>query len=262
MIRDVGLAYAEKSYFDLRRKISVELERDVLSEIENVARMYRQFIVGVGGERARQAVLKTNVVASTTASGRQNSAAVASLGGLLPEWAPRGKRYLRWKRRKYGHARWFENDGYLGEKLSKGSTWQAAFGPVNVRVIRTAANTGNPQATQITDGSAVGSQIFSVAKIEVRAFTDITAQMLPALITGRLEFTGIDGRKSGLLSGFSSQLQYRLGGRVQRYRPTLEPFLGFALTRAIPAAVFQRIQRSTGGRLNTDTTVQKTYRPR
>jgi hypothetical protein len=49
-------------------------------------------------------------------------------------------------------------------------------------------------------------------------------------------------RKNGLIgpvAQYDRELAYRLGGNP--YRATLEPFLGFVLTRAIPAAVRNRV---------------------
>jgi hypothetical protein len=268
IVEQVGLQYADNAFKDLQSRIGASLQGDVRNEIEHVARQFRKFIVGSTGARSSRADLTTSTSnARGTGPLRTEIEGLrsASVGGTF--WTPRKKRYLTEKRQKVGHNRWFEHQGELSKGIRNGSTWTNAFGPISIKVQRVKSISGlantldfggkslTPRDANVFGGRAKGT--FSVARIEVSAFGKITPAMLPALITGKMDAPiPSDGRTTGLiglLGNANPALAYRLGGGPNvPYRPTLEPFLAFALTRAIPSAVFNRIQAGMG----TDTQIR------
>ena len=66
---------------------------------------------------------------------------------------------------------------------------------------------------------------------------------------------GANPRRSGLLALLGPQTAWRLGGnpRTVPFRPTVQPFLAYFLTRQLPNAVFKRIEQGLAGRLNDST---------
>lgn len=258
IIEDVGLEYADAEYERLKSQIEYTLRNDVLQEIEHVARQFKQFIVGSSANsRSMRAELST---AAQTSTGYALDGTPLSNSKLVGgrAWTPRKKRYLRDKARTVGHQRWFEHRGLLGSAINKGSFWTNAFGPIQVKVVRRASeesitgrlNAGGAQQTsqtaKIFGRASVGR--FAVARIEASAFGRITPAMLPALISGNTDASvPADGRASGLMNLVGNadlRVAHRLGGGPHvPYRHTLEPFLAFAITRAIPTAVFNRIQK-------------------
>lgn len=58
-----------------------------------------------------------------------------------------------------------------------------------------------------------------------------------------------------LVAQHSEEMAHRLGGRnPEKYRPTLEPFLEFFLTKSMRYAVQQRINNGLGAKLNIEYT--------
>lgn len=268
---EIGLIYAEESYKTLKTNVEFALQNDVRQEVEHVARQFRQFIVGSeANTRKMRGELSTAV---QTARGYALDGTPLSgqpVGGKA--WTPRKKRYLREKLTDVGHQRWFEHTGYLGKVMNRGSLWLNAFGPIQIRLTRSAAVSSNDgvakrgnRETAAAGAKVFGSSstgLFSVGRIEASAFGKITPAMLPALVTGKMETPSPDdGRKTGLIGlvgNVSLPSAYRLGGGPNvPYRQTLEPFLAFAITRAIPTAVFNRIQKGLTGDIDG-----RGYRPR
>ncbi len=259
---DVGLIYAEKSYENLKASMQAVIRRDVQQEVEHVARQFKQFIIGSeSNTRKMRGELSTAVQTNRGYALDGSPLSSQPVGGR--SWTPRKKRYLREKMTDVGHQRWFDHSGYLGQVMNRGSLWENAFGPIQIRVVRTTSNasqggsitrgdrTLTGQTAKIFGQSSTGT--FSVARIEASAFGKITPAMLPALVSGKMNAPiPEDGRTTGLiglLGNVSRPAAYRLGGGPNvPYRPTLEPFLAFAITRAIPTAVFNRIQKG----LNSD----------
>lgn len=258
IVEQVGLEYSEELYKDLQFRVQSALRGDVRNEIEHIARQYARFIPGIGGQRFPRAELTTSTADRTgNYPGYSELWALkkAQVGGIY--WTPRKARYLTAKRNAVGHTQWFKHKGDLKAGMANGSFWLNAFGPISVRVVRTKSTSQSRQSLDfggksldVTNASILGPRskgTFSVARVEVAAFGNITPSMLPALISGNLDSPVTkDGRQTGLmqLAGNADlEMAYRLAGDRKNvpYRPTLEPFLAFALTRSIPFAVFNRI---------------------
>lgn len=280
IIESVGLEYAEKYYDDLKTKISTTMSDDVRKEVEHIARQYKKFIVGSeANQRSTRGELTS--FAATEGQTALNSQGLKSFNIGGSRWASRNRQYLSDKMKKKSHQRWFEYDGVLGEAMRKGSVWLSIFGPISIKVIRTKSVsvkegsrkrveepldfnglTRSVRTAKLFGESGVGK--FSVARIEVRALGRVTPAMLPALVSGKADAPiPADGRKTGLLNlvtAYDRSLAHGLGsGQQVPYRPTLEPFLAFALTRSIPSAVFNRVAQGLNQR---DLTGGKTMRYR
>ncbi len=246
IVSEVGLEYSQKEYQALRDTIRDQVSRDVHREIQHVARQYVDLIIGARNQRSSRATLRSSTQGSPTAGGFATAEAQVSLPNR--PWAPLSPRYAAWKAKHNYPAGHFQLSGFLGREMGKGSTWTGVFGPVSIRVLRT-SNDVKPQIIPtIRQGF---NQIFSVGKIEVRALGQIDANMLPALTKGGgIGFSGDGNALMSLVYNKNKELEYGLAGNMARvpYRPTLEPFLGFLLSKAIPAAVHNRVATLTYGK--------------
>lgn len=263
---EVAILTADNIWDTVSGKLRTRLIRDGNREIAAVAQQFKRYIVGANGM-------------NRGVTGRLESAAAGAEGlpvsqRLSLTWADRDKSYLARKKREVGHTKWFEHGGGLGggienpvnrelqNAIGKTSTWTRAFGPVGVRITRRSTEFGGPKTPRMLDvgGGMAYSEVtdtkrnrLSIATVSVYAFGRITPQMLGALHQGG--DTGpssyIDGRATGLIGLLPTQLQYRLGGNPEYvpYRPTLEPFLEFFLTRSLPNAVTRRLEQGVLSRL-------------
>ena len=236
IVRQVGLVAAEERYKELTQSIKAELYRDVQQEVERIAYYYNRYVVGRAGIRDRAITLK-----GQTTTVREDM--------KFGKWEPLAKSTVRRKK----HSRFFEDKKNLREQTQAGHVWEDAFGPIQIRVVRTKSGLVDLGGARPYRGlGARGRNNFSVARIEVFALGKITAAMLPDLATGVPAQSGYtdQARRAGMLDmlpGGKNGLRYKLAnwgrqsGVDAPYRPSLEPFLSFVLTRAIPRAVQSRI---------------------
>lgn len=234
IIREVGLEASERAYRKLTKTIRSELRQDIEQEIENIARFYTQIVIGRSGVRNRS----HTITAQTT----ETQGAI-----VFGPWKPLSENTIKRK----GHSNFFRDRRGLAAQVNRGAFWTENFGPINIRIdrIRSEGPLGvRPYASGFSGKDAVH---FSVARIKVSALGKITSAMVPELATGRLGYGGYNGRETGLMDLIGDQetrLKLANWGRDKKgaYRPSLEPFLGFVLTRAIPQAVFRRIKDRRG----------------
>jgi hypothetical protein len=137
-----------------------------------------------------------------------------------------------------------ERSKALGDEMKNDASWYSFFGPLRIRLVR------EKDKVLRRDGSGH----FAVGRIEVRAFGNLTPSMLPALSTGNpRDIEAGDGRSNGLINLVhrkNPKIGHHLAGGRSRnvpYRPTVEPFLSFVLTRSVPTAVFSQLRRATDG---------------
>jgi len=255
--RKVAFSYAQDQYEFYKENLEAGIEGDVRRELTNLASLYRRHIIGSTTDRP------TGIIRSVI-GGAQSLA----LSSALPRWAPRNARYLKRKLSATGRASWFDNRGWRTHKgqhwspsdtgllfaESRADTWETIFGPIRVVFRKSRILTeADAQAAVIIDGSKKAK--IQIGTVSVYAMNKLTPAMLPALRTGdpsaMTPDTGND-ELMDLVASYDQRLAYRLGQRsslTKRYRPTLEPFLGFFLTRSIPAAIQSRIQRGSLGRI-------------
>jgi hypothetical protein len=240
IIREVGLKYTNDRWKELNGRIRGQVERAVRREIAHMARQYQRGVVGRGQRKTQFNI--TSAVQSENRAGILSPSASVPMNRPWPSLTPK---YSRWKANhgySQGH---FLLHGYLGQRLSKAESWTEIFGPVAVRVIRTAP--GEVKGLPKIEAMGERQARFHIGKIEVRALGKITANMVPALAGQPIGF-GTAGRTNGLLglvAANDEELAYHLGQNpaTAPYRSTLEPFLGFVLTKAIPVAVKARVTK-------------------
>lgn len=258
--RNVAFDYAQNQYTETRKIVEETVRGDVEQELVNIASQYRRFIIGANGAMTRPAgVLKSLITGVPT----------LALSGALPSWAPRNAEYLRRKRNATGNEDWFDNRGWrrrggqswapdspgLLFQKSRAEVWEDMFGPIKVRFFKSRAlQQPTPSATLSTGAS--GHTEIAIGTIQIYALSKITPQMLPALAqnSGAIPMASDEGNDGlmDLVKAKSEPLAYRMGQRsslTKRYRPTLEPFLSFFLTRSIPAALQRRLAAGRLGRL-------------
>lgn len=270
VIEDIALKYAEGTFRTVKADIQSRVMRDIDTEISWMAGRMRTALIGISGSKTGpngSTTMAHEVAASSRAAGIKGAHSASD--GI--RWPRRSQQYLEWKRSHYGHTRWFLNKGsVLGGSLGKKSTWVSAYGPVQVRVTRGAGlgssviGSGRALSSRQRYQSRRGYTRYkdaensnfrtSVCRIEVGALGKITPQMLPGLASGAMGIYHPDGRKSGLLGMLPTEIAYRLGGDNTSvpYRHTVEPFLTFFLTRAVPNALFLRMEQGLKTRLDVE----------
>jgi len=250
LVHDVAITVADAMWIKLRTQIAVQIRLDVKREISKMAQRYKIMTIGVSA--GYSGAVGTLSPASEIATGFPNP--TYRLTGTRP-WAPRNTEYLRRKQKRMGHQDWFSYRGGLGAMMGRADTWIEAFGPIVVQITRSALSSSDAFASGYKPenrlpgvGAAAGNkQRVAIANVRVAAFQNITPAMLPALISGNIDEQASDGRRTGLIGLFPSPIAYALGGgHFVPYRHTIEPFLGYVLTRAIPNAVMRRLQVGLG----------------
>lgn len=238
----VALRFSEDKFKILAGRVEQQIQKDMLAEIQNFARQYARYVTGAPENAGPPANITTVI------DGLRSQKFGAT-------WVPRKGKYLDRKYREFKHKRWFDrgekgqgskgglarpsikNAGYMRKVLANPQSWTGFFGPVAVRVTRKSS----VSAGSIPSGSAYANTPFAshgrdkirigLADIDIDAFENITPQML----------TG-DGSLADYVGSLNPALGYRLGGG-SAYRPTLEPFLEFALTRSFPQALRNRLSK-------------------
>lgn len=258
IVDDIALFHVASQKDSLRSKVVKSLERELHAEFKHVVAEYSQYIIGADDQPFGRI------------STRDGNDAVG-LGSVLPKWAPYSDSYRERKLRTVHHLRRFIFDGFMAEKMSDPEVWKKQLGPIKVTFNTDGAIHGKrTRGSQVIAGRtrrdfkaiprdrSSDIRYYTIGKIEVEALGNITPAMLPALATGELQASL--SKPTGLIDLFRSvkeegsprnrrgqfrtrsTLAHRLGGKGP-YRPTLEPFLGFFLTRSIPTALNNRLSK-------------------
>lgn len=243
--KEIAMNMEDRYWKNMKFHIAKTVEADIRREMAHLAQEYLRLIVGISGNNeGPRGTIKT---VSNPAYGDHNFASY----NMNIAWDERSIKYLRRKREDRGHTHWFEYDHVLKRTMGKAETWYKAFGPIEVQVVRKgnslsqaeAAAAGHDPADRF---SGYGSERVRVqiGTIRVFAMRSITPQMLPALATGRIDDWAEDGTATGLIGRFPRDIQHGLAGnrKFVPYRHSVEPFLSFFLTRAIPNAVMRRLE--------------------
>jgi hypothetical protein len=141
------------------------------------------------------------------------------------------------------------------KKNTNADVWMSMFGPIRATFTKSTAASGSANVP----GSAALKQFvvapghfkIAVGTLKVYALTKLTPEMIPALTSGdprTINPATRDGNPGlmTLVKGVDKDMYNRLDGRSSRatgsiYRPTLEPFLAYYLTRSVPAAIKNRL---------------------
>lgn len=224
-----------------QRRLQANIQRDfgpvVERELQQMARDVSRLAIGINGDSGNNSprgILSISGRISKPMIGNSGPMSIASMTG---EWAVRNKAYMKWKMRKYRTRKWFLNSGKMQDQLGKVGTYKNAYGPMSIRFIPT--NMGRGALSNLGRSGGGQSTNIQIGRLEVTPLRRLRLSDLPGL--------GQPATYSpGLLSGFSTGLQRKLTGHPNTtgYRPILEPFLTYYLTRKIPNAVYRRLEDS------------------
>lgn len=268
MIENFAFSYAEDSFREMAGRLEVQLRRDIMRELRHMAALFQRHIIGAAPSSSHPAGYLDTVAPSW--EGVYDRVAIRA---SVPAWAARSHQYLRDKKRVIGHQRWWESHGTLAKAMTT-DNWISSFGPIHVEFRRshkaqlTTPNTAAPgqrstarnNYATVFGGTNNGHVKVVVGTVRVVALTNITPQMLPALRSGDPTTLNSDRGNDSLMlmvqAGMGDDVAYRLGRLSSkesgmRYRPTLEPFLAFFLTRAVPNAIADRISSGRLGSLRS-----------
>lgn len=244
--KEIAMNMEDRYWNNMRFHIAKTVKADIRREMAHLAQEYLRLIVGISGNNeGPRGKLQT---VSAPAYGDSNFSSYS----MNIAWDERSLDYLNRKRKEKGHTHWFEHDHVLKRTMGKAETWFDAYGPIEVQVVRAkggslsqaeAAAAGHDPADRFS-GAENRKVRVQVGTIRVFAMRSITPQMLPALATGRIDDWAPDGTTTGLIGRFPRDIQYGLAGnrKFVPYRHSVEPFLSFFLTRAIPNAVMRRLE--------------------
>jgi len=252
VVNDLTFRAAEGQFEEIRSRIQASFLKDARRELTHLAALYRRHIIGSARSKGRPTgMLGYALPPSDTGVGDDDDA--IAIASTLPDWAPLSKKYLREKGRNNWSAARFSARGNLAKNM-RAETLIQAFGPIRVSVRRNLRSAPPKAATFNFDGKAK----INVATVRVFALTFITPSMLPGLRSANpFEVKIGDGGNYGLRNLMRTNVGDEFANSVSgfsaretgsRYRPTIEPFLTFYLTRSIPNALALRIEQ---GRLRS-----------
>lgn len=244
IVPNLLVRYGDKSYPQIVARLKTEIERDARRELRHLARIYMRTIIGAGYTRSGPAFggLSTAMAGGPTTSKILNQ-----------PWPARSPEYIARKRRKGLTPNWFIAETQtLKAHMGKAALWEEMFGPIRVSIIKkNEAGVSDRAGAAAIKGAAdniLGSNNpadavrLGLLQIKVEALGRVTIPML----TRYSSQSGL----IALVAQHDAGLAYRLGGRNPAlYRPTLEPFLEFFLTKSLRYAVNQRIQNGLGAKL-------------
>jgi hypothetical protein len=250
IVEDFAVSYGDKMFDLLKRTVQERMQADIERELDHMAQLFMTHVIGIAGRnRGPTGTLSTVAPESDAMKGMPglNGTFVRSLTG---DWPRREPSYMQ--ARKWAGDAWFQRTGAVLGGLRSPKAWTGAFGGITVSVNRhTSLNRKDLGSTKLvaTNYSRNTDTKIAIATIRVQAMTRITPGMLPALGGGGLGDFGSNPRGSGLLAMLGERAAWRLGGNPQTvpFRPTIQPFIGYFLTRAMPNAVFKRIEQGFQG---------------
>jgi len=143
---------------------------------------------------------------------------------------------MKYKVRKYRTRRWFKNTGRLQDQLASIGTYRSAYGPISIRFTPTPLASPGGVSSLGRSGGGQSTRIM-IGKLEVSPLRRINLNDLPGI-----------GQKASynprLMNPLADSVEKKLTSRPKqgKYRPVLEPFLTYYLTRRIPNAVYRRLE--------------------
>lgn len=226
-----------------QRKLKANLHRDfapiVERELQQMARDVARMGVGLANpNNPPPGRLSISGKISSYMAGRSAPMNIASMTGT---WATRTKAYMRRKVKKYKTRRWFKNTGRLQSQLKSLGTYRSAYGPVSVKFTPRQVQGGSSGARVVGLGRSPGGQSrnIQIGRLEIKPFRRLSLGDLPDI-----------GQKAdynrSLLSPLADSIERKLTGQPKtgKYRPVLEPFMSYYLSRKIPNAVFLKLEQS------------------
>lgn len=254
LVQQVAFTFADHLWEKLKTEVQSRIERDIQIELNWTAHLFMQHVIGISGRNL-----------GPTGEFSAKAPRAAAFTGRLDEegirmqpWARRSRKYLDWRASKGegDPAPWFRrHHPSILDSLRSASTWTSAFGGINVIFTRTTSfgpsDSAAAQFNTRLKGTRGGNVRVGVGTVRVEAMKRLTTAMLPALGGASLDDVGSNPQSSGLLSKLGPDIANRLGGNPARvpFRATIQPFLGFFLTRQLPNAVLKRVEQGMKGAL-------------
>lgn len=256
LLREVAIATSKRTQENARRSLVTRIKSEIRREIIKMAQTISRFVVqperakGPSGI-ARMAASGVSQTMQTTLGRGMSGVGYYDVGRSNVNWRERSLAYMRWKKRKNYGTDWFRNRGHLQRQLGRESTYNG-FGPIVVLFHPNRKQTPIGGNVNLTSTGRTGrvSETYEVGRLEVIAMGRITAAMLPSLASGDVgDATPVGGQRiSNLITGQRTReklsgLSTGEGNSPREYRPVIEPFVSYYLTRAIPNAVFLRAEK-------------------
>ena len=248
IMNNVAFFMAEKQEKALTQNLQRTFATIVQKELARMGRQIKQFAVGIADKSILTSRGYTNIGGSLSITGVVSEAMQAFAGpvslvsGTGP-WPARSPKYLKERRKAGTGTKWFKQTGALGTYLANPNTYLNAYGPVSVKFTRDShspLNTSKVNVSTIRTGlPGRRTRKIGIGTVEVSALSRITSDML-----GDPGQKQPSAWKTGLFNYLDPKMESKLLNTEDRYRPFLEHFLSYYLTRSIPNAVFRRIEET------------------
>lgn len=258
LIENITFVIANRQQKILEQSIHNDLSLIVQQQLREMGRKIDQFVVGIpnnaattltrnnryGGRSAIRSMTGPPGSLSLTGVRSQafrgvNMGPFTLVSGTGP-WPSRNPNYLARKKRKVGHTKWFQTTGQLRKQLREPSTYTNAYGPVRVSFKKNQlvdAKAGDVVTRMSSGVAGKADRRIVIGELKVSVLGRITEDML-ADPGGRQPSPWM----TGLFGSLDDDLEKKLLNRQDAYRPFLEVFLSFYLTRSIPNAIFRRLE--------------------
>jgi len=258
VVNQILISASDKAFQSAKSNLTKNVRAAVGREIAQLAFMVSRFLVqphNATGPRGTITSLEANTSNQARANRWITNRFQLEKSGV--HWRKRSFNYLMWKGKKYGQEDWWTLKGSLQRSVSKSSFYTENFGPISVQFVRNTelSKSGRSVDSQgnlidslkgknITQtGRGRTSATAHVGTIIVSVMGKISASMLPALASGSPEGGATPTGSARLTSLIGdSDVRNKLTGRGE-YRPVLEPFLAYYLTRAIPNTVYRQVEK-------------------
>lgn len=251
IIENVAFFVAAKQEKALTQNLNRTFSNIVDKELSRMGRQIQQFAVGIGakedqGKTSATRGMSVGPPGQLTISGSESRAMRGQLGpvslvsGTGP-WPARNPEYVKYQRKFGGGGKWFKVTGSLQKYLRDPATYTNAYGPVRVSYKKNPRGVAKPNSVGISSlksgVSGRRTNNIQLGKLEVSVLGRITSNMLndPGQRQPKPWSTG-------LFDYLDPNQSRKLLNNEEFYRPFLEHFLSFYLTKAIPNAVFRRVE--------------------
>lgn len=245
IIENAAFLMVQKQERALKQSIDRTISSIVEKELSRMGRDVNRLIIGLPDSKARgrigyqpRGTLSIVGGASRAMAGQLGD---VNIGDATGPWPARNKQYLK-RAKKLGGGKWFKVTGDLGRYLRNSSAYTAAYGPIKVEYTKAPKGTPTPEVVGVSRmSSGVGgrrSTVVTFGNVHVSALGTITSDML-----NDPERRQPSPWRTGLFESFPDKIEAKLLNREETYRPFLEAFLSFYLTKAIPNAVFRQLEQ-------------------
>lgn len=255
IVDNIAFTTASSSRQEAHRVLAGSVRKAVDAEISHMAMTIGNSLAITERARGPQGVMSVHEGLSRTARDRGWAASSYNWNrnrtGI--KWGERHPRYMKWKATNGYSRKWWSLSGDLKGYLSQPQTYTQSFGPVRVlfdrpkNQDRARMSVGNGPRLTASGMTGPITATYEVGKLRVIALGNITPDDLPSLRTE--DPKDAKPRSEYGLAGYlrdrtqaAKLIRPAYGDGLQRH--VLEPFVSFYLTRAIPNAVWRRIEQT------------------